>query len=297
MCSRVRAAGLTTASFVSDMSSGFSGNLGFPMPVDWAFDQIATTTVTGGPLGESFDVDNNISSGRDAGQDSFAPVVQSGVDVRFDTTWRDAMLRDVQTYLESISVPETGGPGGEALTLRSTTESFTMTLNADVFITDVARSLGVRKALVQTPLMWEIRKLNILDPGADEAVEQGLKNDSSTGLGQIFAQTAIRARNFCVRQGIIGGRILDFGNDTDRMDVWTRLRHDDIYNINTVPLVLIEGANDVGLSRPNLDYSEADTQQTLARYNGTGDAAANYGRQLIGLYRVFEKYNKLLREQ
>ena len=37
--------GLTESSFVADLSTGFSGNLGFPLPRDWAFDQISTVTI------------------------------------------------------------------------------------------------------------------------------------------------------------------------------------------------------------------------------------------------------------
>lgn len=39
ICSRVSKAGYAEASFVSDMSTGYSGNLGFPIPTNWAFDQ------------------------------------------------------------------------------------------------------------------------------------------------------------------------------------------------------------------------------------------------------------------
>ncbi|MDT3767086.1 DUF1906 domain-containing protein [Gleimia hominis] len=39
ICTRVAEAGYTVSSFVSDMSTGFSGNLGFPIPNNWAFDQ------------------------------------------------------------------------------------------------------------------------------------------------------------------------------------------------------------------------------------------------------------------
>ncbi|RSM37925.1 DUF1906 domain-containing protein [Amycolatopsis balhimycina DSM 5908] len=294
VCSRVRAAGLSTGSFVSDMSTGFSGNLGFPMPSDWAFDQIATVQVGSGT--GAIEIDNNIANGRDLGQNSFSSQVYFGLDVGFDMSWRDAMLRDVQAYLESINVPESGGPGGEALTLHTTTESYNATLAVDGLITSLARTLRMRKALIQCPLLWEIRKLNIADPPADDAVRLGLKDDSSTGLAQIFAATAIRARNHCIRQGIIGGTIMDFGNDDDRLSVWHKLNEDNIYNISTVPLVLIEGAADVGLRRPDVFFTEDETRRTLARYNGTGDAAENYGRQLLGLYRVFEKYHKPLRE-
>lgn len=39
VCTRVAASGGSVSSFVSDMSTGFSGNLGYKIPNDWAFDQ------------------------------------------------------------------------------------------------------------------------------------------------------------------------------------------------------------------------------------------------------------------
>lgn len=39
VCSRVSKEGLSSSSFVSDMSTGFSGNMGYKIPADWAFDQ------------------------------------------------------------------------------------------------------------------------------------------------------------------------------------------------------------------------------------------------------------------
>ncbi len=39
ICARVAEAGYSVASFVSDMSTGFSGNLGFSIPKNWVFDQ------------------------------------------------------------------------------------------------------------------------------------------------------------------------------------------------------------------------------------------------------------------
>ena len=46
VCTRVCNAGYACSSFVSDMSTGFSGNLGFTIPNNWAFDQFATTTIS-----------------------------------------------------------------------------------------------------------------------------------------------------------------------------------------------------------------------------------------------------------
>jgi hypothetical protein len=54
---------------------------------------------------------------------------------------------------------------------------------ADWLFTRLARTLDVRKALIQAPVLREIRDYNALDLAADEAVEAGLKGDATTGLG------------------------------------------------------------------------------------------------------------------
>ncbi|WP_342425204.1 glycoside hydrolase domain-containing protein [Paenibacillus sp. FSL L8-0502] len=69
VCSRVAAAGYSVSSFICDMSTGFSGNLGYPLPKDWAFDQISTISV-GNESENRIEIDNNIASGRDQGVSS-----------------------------------------------------------------------------------------------------------------------------------------------------------------------------------------------------------------------------------
>ena len=61
-CTLVRKAGLSSSSFVSDLSTGYSGNLGFPLPEDWAFDQVKEYRLyySGGDFG----IDKNVTSGR-----------------------------------------------------------------------------------------------------------------------------------------------------------------------------------------------------------------------------------------
>ena len=65
ICSRVSDEGIATTSFVGDLASGFSGNLGYPLTKNWAFDQIKEDTIGSGD-GE-IDIDKNIASGRDNG--------------------------------------------------------------------------------------------------------------------------------------------------------------------------------------------------------------------------------------
>lgn len=58
VCITMSDAGYTEGSFVSDMSSGFSGNIGFRLPQDWVYDQISTVSLgTGTGL---ITIDNNI---------------------------------------------------------------------------------------------------------------------------------------------------------------------------------------------------------------------------------------------
>ncbi len=65
VCSELTRANLVTSSFVCDMSSGFAGNIGKPLPPNWAYDQISTVKIGKG-VG-LLEIDNNIMSGRDGG--------------------------------------------------------------------------------------------------------------------------------------------------------------------------------------------------------------------------------------
>ncbi|MFI6371380.1 glycoside hydrolase domain-containing protein [Streptomyces sp. NPDC050546] len=298
VCQRVADAGYAAASFVSDMSSGFSGNLGYPLPTNWAFDQISTIKVGSGA--GQIEIDNNIVSGRDFGQSSFNPGADfGGLDTDLDKdAYRDALLKDVQAYLVSIGVPETGGenwePDDDWATLGgiSTTKAVDLVLSADWLFTSLARQLKLRKALIQAPVLWELRKLNPFDVAADEAVKKGLDDDCSTGWGQIFAWVTIDARNYCREQGIINGSPLT--ND-DIPIVWKQLNEDPTYNIRSVAYLTIYNAHQIGAPRPSLTSTPAQTQALLARYNGTGGDAEKYGRELLGLYNQLENYNKLSR--
>ena len=45
VCERICEAGYATTSFVSDMSTGYSGNMGFVIPNNWNYDQYATVNM------------------------------------------------------------------------------------------------------------------------------------------------------------------------------------------------------------------------------------------------------------
>ncbi|RDU22195.1 glycoside hydrolase domain-containing protein [Anaerosacchariphilus polymeriproducens] len=60
VCTRVSNVGYAVSSFVSDMSTGFSGNLGFPIPTNWNYDQFHEISGYGG----NWDLDKVAYSGR-----------------------------------------------------------------------------------------------------------------------------------------------------------------------------------------------------------------------------------------
>jgi peptidoglycan hydrolase-like protein with peptidoglycan-binding domain len=77
VCSVLEKNQLTSSSFVCDMSSGFSGNIGRKLPSNWALDQISTVTV--GTGAGQIQIDNNIASSRCSGA-SINPKAAMGPD-------------------------------------------------------------------------------------------------------------------------------------------------------------------------------------------------------------------------
>lgn len=74
ICSYISELGLAEYSFVADMSSGFSCNLGYPIPKNWAFYQFFEMNTNNGgifPSSPSFDLDKDGYSGRDKGISAF----------------------------------------------------------------------------------------------------------------------------------------------------------------------------------------------------------------------------------
>ncbi|MFI0965769.1 glycoside hydrolase domain-containing protein [Streptomyces sp. NPDC021080] len=74
VCTQVSKNAGARYSFVSGMSWGFSGNLGFPLPPNWAFNQIREFKFSAGS--DAFDLDNDAHrAGSDTGQNSIHQVV------------------------------------------------------------------------------------------------------------------------------------------------------------------------------------------------------------------------------
>lgn len=192
----------------------------------------------------------------------------------------------------------------------SNAQALELVLSYDDVITEAAARYDVEKAMVQAVLFQEIRFLNLLDE-VDYFVEathtylqrrenygtsarQGplstlpplpplvYRLDSSTGLGQIFADTAIQAINWQTGQALY-----DSGDWHDIRAVWSRLRRDDIYNIHMVALVLSHKRSILQTAGSEGEPSAADIMQA---YNGTGELSRRYREVVCGYYAAFQQY-------
>lgn len=78
VCAQIAEAGYADYSFVADMSTGFSGNLGYPIPENWTFDQFDEFRFSSQP---DFDLDKCGYSGRDSGCTVFEQVESSEAEI------------------------------------------------------------------------------------------------------------------------------------------------------------------------------------------------------------------------
>ena len=306
VCSRVAAAGHSSASFVSDMSSGFSGNFGYPMPADWAYDQIVTRTIGSGA--GAINIDVNIASGRDIGQASFNPPRSAGPDVIMEPSLFGSLGIDVNKYMETIGFPENGG-------VRNFTHiwCFMRTIyDHDNVITELSNRHNMRKAMIQTSAYWEMRHWGVEDDAQDlrvQAYHNGIPGgirDSSTGIAQIQGGVGILAWNHAFQRGYETGIPLNPTVDDDVYTMWNRVRDDNAYALRTVAMIHLWGADGKpGGSNPPagetdmrpmaLDYNDSEVFQILRRYQGWGDETEVHAGQRMALYYIFEKYNAISR--
>lgn len=78
VCTRVSNAGYAKTSYVADMSTGFSGNIGVRIPSNWAFDQFYETSYGSGD--SQINIDKVMASGQDTGVSSLTlPNVAKGL--------------------------------------------------------------------------------------------------------------------------------------------------------------------------------------------------------------------------
>ena len=190
----------------------------------------------------------------------------------------------------------------------------------DTVITQYCNQFLIPKAYIQTLLLRELWCYNTSDAIADGAVigtyvymealenwnnlsdaEKSLipmptppaiyKYDSSTGLSQIFAHTAIEANNQAIYRGIINGKVYDIDNWHDVYEMWNLLYNDNEFNIKMLVLEVLDCARKTNTSEIFWEHNEIQTKAILSRYNGTGEEAEKYGSECFDYFKVFKLYN------
>jgi hypothetical protein len=175
-----------------------------------------------------------------------------------------------------------------------------------------AEKYGVDKALIQSILFQELRFINVLDEVdtfvqttfyclhqsedvspdgnwtedliSDSVLSTIHITDSSTGLGQIYAKTAIKALNW-----YNGVDVYDYDNWRDIESVWVKLKYDNEYNIDMIGLILSYNRH---LLEEELAQQDPGYGDILRLYNGYGDLAEKYEEVTYEYYLAFNLYNQ-----
>lgn len=223
-------------------------------------------------------------------------------------TYDNATLK-LQKELKTVSDRDMNIPMKVKDCFNTDEKTLEKVFSLDAYIENASEKYGVDKAMIQAVLYREIRCYGLDDPVSDAAVIEtyaskhltefyksnnakfrqipntpiDIVDDSSTGVGQIFAATAIDAYN------------LEYGTNYNKLDwkdkelFWNKLQ-DDQYNVEMAAMVLKLKANDCGYNINNL--SDEQRKLVLAGYNGSGDAALAYGVTVHDYYESFSEYNK-----
>ncbi|MCC8353529.1 glycoside hydrolase domain-containing protein [Bacillus sp. AF23] len=186
ICIRTQEAGLTKYSFVANMSTGFSGNLGYPMPNNWAFDQFYEGTIGSGS--GSIGIDKDGFSGKDSGV--------SHVNPPSDPVY-DARLRTLTDILSTIPALENLSGLANAMFEFDTTETIFTSPELDIILST--------SLLATIPSEGSPNTITITN-GKPGAYITGLLGDTQTSLtaSQIDSyQNLLNSLSLSVRNGFL----------------------------------------------------------------------------------------------
>ena len=225
----------------------------------------------------------------------------------------------------------------DAITLYDAEDALNIIMEYDAYITSLSNEYMLPKAYIQSILFRELIFVNQTDKWADTVVEMyfylkentmknpnnsvyekimidyAMRDDSSTGYGQIFSVTAINAINLASKNNLKWDYSsgLNWGDNNiynknswqDKKIVWFNLRDDNIYNVSVVPLVLMWGITTdecliSGMSNKYWKYTEEESKAIITRYNGNAteenpeyEKVLEYGEEVFDYFRIFSEVN------
>lgn len=301
VCSALAERGLADLSFVTDMSTGFSGNICQVLPSNWAFDQIQNIVEPPGSASwlKQFEYDKNVSSGRDLGVTSLSPAHRIAPDPLIDPKLRSAYERSwfeaCKRYPDSVLQSGIMDLNHEGV--------IDLVRENDAYVTELAGKYGVRKALILTQVIWESLVINLGDDLADGAMYEANARfegtgiapelpflDSSTGVAQIQCHTAIKSRRYAVERGWIDERITDPTVWTQYFGIWRKLHENAHFNIETALFVAMKEAEErSNIARGDFEkLTPTDIMLTYVGYNG----GQLYGRNRAALYFIIKRWHE-----
>lgn len=162
------------------------------------------------------------------------------------------------------------------------------------WIDTVSRRYQIPGAVIRAILYQEMTTIDLLDPAADLAVQLGLfsRQDSSTGYGQIFGRTGLRAINFAADRGLTDyaslGLVCDHRLDeNDKRDlrlVWNLLHSNWRANIEISALNLLCAAEEMTGRIDFAHYTDGELKLILTRYNANVRHVTAYGEAAFAHY-------------
>lgn len=196
VCNRVTEASGTNVlfSYVADMSYGWSGNLGFKMPKNWAFDQFVEYTAAG------VDIDQVASSGKDQGSTKFK-VNPNVVRLEFARTLinNSYQLKPIKPYLPSLEVD------GPTLHISSALSDFYVKLSSKFSSNNSNTPLGfkISNGKISTQVQAELEKFKQMHEAAKNFDFMSLFSLLAPTIGNGNIKVGISAKN-----GILGFKVV-----------------------------------------------------------------------------------------
>ena len=116
---------------------------------------------------------------------------------------------------------------------------------------------------------------------------------------QVTTKTANSAINNAVSKGyttyknigISRDMPLSYTDKNDRSTVWSLLNSDPDFNIEVAAQIVRMNADTEHDNKKIDEYSPSELVNLFARYNGSGDAAQEYGTECYNWYQDFNWYN------
>ena len=197
VCQQAIDAGFVEHCFVSDMSTGFSGNLGFPMPKEWAFDQFYEHSELG------FPIDKVAVSGRDHGTKAFSTTIGNLIQLEtiklLNALGKNFTIKDVGIKLDTHT---------QIISSRSLDVYFKSSASWTHKVDDSGMSISIKNGKIDTKVYVNPIKESL------NSYKDLLKNYNENQVDEMLNKLAPVIKNgyietgFCARNNLIGTKLV-----------------------------------------------------------------------------------------